>query len=413
MNLYVRRNSCKIEEAAMLRSGPWSDFRLIYGGGSFPISSSVLLASSPVISRQIQSDKANLTFTLPPVSSDLSALSDLFSYLHDREVRASRSNFALLYAAATSLDLPTLLEACVRFFSTENPSEWAVDTILDLHDNGLPIEPLAPSIFAHFDDYFAMVKFHQFDGELISAVLGVGEVELKYPFAVAEFLVNRLDRDHGNFSKALAAVANKHLNPEILSLLVNCSSFDLRLIKAPPVSFISASGRPNPERITETTLPFGSGPGVFAHLRSRGALDYVEVRASSVFSNEYCPEKVLDFASDGYFSSARGPFDWIEFMLIEHDVVVSGYSLRAPAGGLGPSGWQLDGSVDGAHWHAMHEVIGDEKLRTEGAVACKVAGVWRPFRFLRIIQIQPGKPNNPRFALAGVEFFGVLRRHQT
>jgi hypothetical protein len=94
-------------------------------------------------------------------------------------------------------------------------------------------------------------------------------------------------------------------------------------------------------------------------------------------------------------------------MLIDHHLVVSATSCAPP-----PAGWQLDGSVNGAHWQAIHEVIGDERLRYDGEVSCKVAGVWYPFRFLRIVQIQPGSPKNPRFALAGVEFFGLLRRHQ-
>jgi hypothetical protein len=385
---------------------PWSDFRLISEGVSISVRSSLLAALSPVIRRQLSSDPANLRFSFPHLACpSTSGLADFAAYLYGAEISLSRVNVAFLYAASALLEVPGLGAPIAGFLSGQE-LPWVLDVICGLSEAGIPIPRAAddpanlyPLLAPKIDDCLQIDRFYRADSVLIAEVIESATFQTAYPQDLVDFLLRRIETDTAPINRALAVVADKFLNPALLAALAACPSFDLRPIRA-RVTALVQRGVP---MLKTTQVDYRNGPegGIIAQVRAS-----VRVTASSVLRPGFEPENALDFSKPDVYSSAIGPYDFIQVAFEGCAVAVSDYVLRG--GDVAPVSWQLDASDDGVSWVTLHEAHDTEVLQQKKIGRCQVGGLWKAFSYFRLMQTKAKSDKDSRFVLGGFELFGSL-----
>jgi hypothetical protein len=152
-------------------------------------------------------------------------------------------------------------------------------------------------------------------------------------------------------------------------------------------------------------------------LRSGGHIEkFVKVDASSFWSADHEPAKILDPSTSSYFCSAKdgASGQWIRWAFQGLIVRPFAYAIRSAPCDRGwhhPKTWVLESSnsgIDGP-WKEIHKVENDSSLQGRSLFARYSITTEADCRFIRFRQPGVSHSNSHYLGFAAVEFFGSLR----
>ena len=384
--------------------------RLRIGGCSCKVPRDVLIAVSPVARAALASGKCwTLTFGSASPAFEHVREDNVIEAVMGKDCDDKAAAISFL-CAATFLKLSDAKEKAIEFLSNTSCEE-VMDVVHALLGMGIEVEEIGGVIAARLAEFIQTMWFWTLPPSVIQGVIdsdSFGSAVLP----LVKYIGLRYSEAPEEWGPVLANAAMYEMSPAVLSVLMRIPGFDLRLVKEAVSEMLDEYDNTN-QVPTPTTLAFeeaedGTVSGCLGHLAQLSAL---AVSCTSVESG-YNPCEVLGFSDKVVYSSKYGPVDSITFEAIGFRVRPTSYAMKSgPNAGSGgaPVHWKLEASAEGESWVTIHEVVGDMGLLASSTLRTwKLPGVWEPFKFFRITQLEAKSISHKAFILAGFEIFGTI-----
>jgi hypothetical protein len=393
----------------------WADFELIHDRGSVLVNSSILSAVSPVIKSSLSSPDSPRVFVFGnSCPSWRDSTSDFLNFLFGGDLLLTDDNVPFLYFLAARLEIQPLLVAIEVFFRNHGGFVWVVATIQDFRAAGLPLRALYPTFAINFEAFLEYGYLWDFSGDTIGDILSHPMFRVSWAESVLRFLLDRYTVDPIGFGRALSLAANRYFSPFVLQLLEKCPSFDFREIRENLVEYLSRMGEPS-AYAGEVNVYYINGRydgviGAIAAGRFRYGPEF-KITGSAPSGPKYGPDNLCSFATDKYFCAKGGEKGWVTIEFVGLQLHLTVYALKAvPHATLetAPSNWTLEGSNDGAIWSELHSILHDRLLGSAGIGVYRLPKAVEGYRFFRFSHGRHDAKSH-KFALAGIELFGIAR----
>ena len=301
-------------------------------------------------------------------------------------------------------------ETAMQFLSNTG-CEDVMDVVHALLNMGIEVDGIGDVLGARLTEFIQTTWFWMLPPSVIQSVIdsdSFGSVVLP----LVKYIGLRFSETPEEWGPVLASAATYEMSPAVMSVLMRTPGFDMRLVKDAVSEMLNEyDGKyevPKPQTFAFEEAEDGTVSGCLGQLAQLSAL---AVSCTSVASG-YNPCEVLGFSDKVVYASKFGPVDSITFEAIGYRVRPTSYAMKSgpnAASGGAPVHWKVEASAEGESWVTIHEVVGEMGLVASSTLRTwKLPGIWEPFKFFRITQLETKSISHKAFILAGFEIFGTI-----
>lgn len=395
----------------------FENFFFIHNKEKYAANSLLVSSVSPVIRQLLLNYPEVNSFALPSIPGPISDLINLF---YGGKIEITPENCRFYKYIGKLLGIKPLVIEAENIIRKSDTLENILTFANQLIEVDIVPEEEVRQIASNFYLLDGNKQFKYGNKKVWELILNSSDLAIESMEQRLKFIVSLIEFDPKKYGSLITSIKFEELNEEDKKMLMSSANINFNPIKYDLISTIRARKSLDSQYIHYFSPKQDSNQisdGVISYLNFeektiQQLCNKICLSCSSQYNQRFGPANAISIKNRGsYYSSLEGPNDYLMISFLDSMMQISHYAIRPWKDSRNlvcPKDFVFYGSEGGKYWEELDRQTNCVKMiGSSGFIVFKLKRLSKKYTSFKIEQIDNFHPKNKRFAISGIDFYGI------